>query len=203
MKKIFFAGFLIVLSLKNYAQDSRWQLRAELYKPINPFSFANATVNGFHFPSNFGFAVGAERDWKQKKRVRIYQTATVGFYNEVYFERVVTLESNFGMSFKIFKGLNAGFEAGTGYHRAKSSNLVSVYQNDKWVSKVDNSVVTNRVAPALALNIGYDFSEHFSGNLPISVSISSGANLLLPYIPEVNQPLGIMRNNKITLKYRL
>ncbi len=202
MKNIFFVGFLLVFSLKNYAQDSKWQLRAELYKPINPFSVANATVNGFHFPSNFGFAVGGERDYRNKKRVRIYQTATIGFYNEIYFERVVTLETNFGMSFKIFKGLNTGFEAGAGYHRAKSSNLISVYENDKWVSKVDNSVITNRIAPALALNIGYDFSKHFSGKLPVSINISTAGNLLLPYIPELKQGLGLMRNNKITLKYR-
>jgi hypothetical protein len=189
------------MGMISHAQDSKFQLRAELYHQKNVFVSNNPTVNGFFFPKNVGFALGVERDYKKKKRMRTYQTAMVGFYNEVYFERVVTLETNYGMNFKIFKGLNAGFEAGVGYNRAQSSNLVSVYENNKWVSKPNTSEKVNRVVPSLGINLGYDFSNHFSGKLPVAVSFLANANLLYPYLPGLS-PIGLNSNNKLILKYR-
>jgi hypothetical protein len=201
MKKIFLIIMVLSMRFLAQAQDSKIQLRAEFYKPKNVFEVRNPTVNGFHFPKNVGLAFGIERDYKKKKRMRTYQTAMVGFYNEVYFERVVTLETNYGMSFKIFKGLNAGFEAGVGYNRAQSSNLVSVFENNKWISKVDGSAKVNRVVPSVGLNLGYDFSNHFSGKLPVAVSFLANANLLYPYLPGL-APIGLNSNNKLVLKYR-
>ncbi len=204
MKKYLIITLIFFAALKTQAQElSKWQLKAEYYTPINPFSFPNATVNGFHFPKNVGFAAGLERDWRKKKRRRLYQTATIGYYNEVYFERVLTFETNLGLSFNIFKGLQTGIEIGASFHRATSSNLASVYENDKWVSKVDKSVKTNRFVPGLSLNIGYDLGKHFGGKFPVTISASTGGGVLLPYIPELNVDLGLLRNNKLTLKYRL
>jgi hypothetical protein len=191
-----------VFSTNSFAQNSRYQFRGEFYKHINPFSFANETTNGFHYPNNLGFAVGIERDYKNKKRIRTYQTATIGFFNEVYFERAVTLESKYGLSFKLVKGLNLGFETGLGYQRGQSSNLVSVFQDNKWVSKVDKSVVTNRITPEVSVNMGYDFSKHFGGKLPISISASLSANVLYPYLKQQGAPIGINRRNNLILKYR-
>jgi hypothetical protein len=201
MKNIFLIILLSISSLAGFAQNKN-QLRLELYKPNNLFSPTNITTNGYFFPSNKGIAVGVEHDYKNKKRVRTYQTLMAGFYNEVYFERVVTLESNFGLSVKLFKGLHTGFEAGLGYNRAQSSNLVSVLENKKWVSQVDKSVVTNRLTVGLSLNLGYDFSNHFGGKLPVTIGALAGVNLLTPYIPESNIPIGLMQNNKLILKYR-
>jgi hypothetical protein len=201
MKKIILISILICMGIVSHAQDSKFQLRAELYQQKNVFVSNNPTVNGFFFPKNVGFALGVERDYKKKKRMRTYQTAMVGFYNEVYFERVVTLETNYGMSFKLYKGLNAGFEAGVGYNRAQSSNLVSVYENNKWVSKPNSTDKVNRVVPSLGINLGYDFSNHFSGKLPVAVSFLANANLLYPYLPGIS-PIGLNSNNKLVLKYR-
>jgi hypothetical protein len=205
MRYIILISLTILISVKSIAQkeQSKLQIRADHYRPINPFSPVNATQNGFHFPNNFGFAFGVERDWNSKKRSRAYQTLMLGYYNEVYFERVATVETNFGMGFKVFQGLQAGFEAGVGYQRATSSNLASFYEEGKWVSKVDNSIKTNRITPGLSVNLGYDFSQHFNGKLPLTLSISSGGNALLPYVPEAFLPLGLMRNNRISLKYRI
>ncbi len=204
MNNILKISVFLFFCLQGTAQDelSKLQFKAEVYGPINPFNFPNATVNGFHFQKNFGFAAGVERDWKQKKRSRLYQSFVVGFYNEVYFERVITVETYLGKSYNIYKGLQAGFEVGAGYHRATSSNLSSVYEGDKWVSRVDKSIKTNRLTPGLSINFGYDLGKHFDGKLPITISASTGANVLLPYIPELDINLGLMRNNKLAVKYR-
>jgi hypothetical protein len=194
------AYFLIIsstfLSLTVLAQESKWQIRTEAIKPINMFSFSNTTFNGFDTPKNFGFAVGVERDWRKRKITRLYQSATIGFYSEAYFERVVTLESNWGASYTISKGFNAGFEVGAAYHRAKASNLISVRENNKWVSKTNTGETVNRFVPNIGLNAGYDFSKHFKGKMPISISILSNANLLTPFIKGV-APVGLYRNNKL------
>ncbi len=183
------------------AQSSKYQFRAEYFKPVNLFSFSNPTVNGFHFPKNFGVALGVERDWKTTRRRTKYQTASVGFYNLAYFERVVTVETNIGWRFRIYKGLQAGFEMGAGYNRGVNSNLVSVYDGTKWISKVDKSTVTNRFVPNVGLNIGYDFSQHFGGKIPVTVQFTENGQGLLPFIKGV-APVGIIRNNKFVLKYR-
>ncbi len=183
------------------AQSSKYQLRAEYFKPVNLFSFSNPTVNGFHFPKNFGLALGVERDWKTTRRRTKYQTATVGFYNLAYFERVITVESNIGWRFRIYKGLQTGFEMGAAYNRGTNSNLVSVYEDNKWISKVDKSVVTNRFVPNVGLNIGYDFSQHFGEKIPVTVQFTENVQGLLPFIKDV-APVGLMRNNKLILKYR-
>jgi hypothetical protein len=201
MKNILIIIFLTTASLTGIAQ-SKNQLRLELYKPVNLFNFSNVSTNGYYFPSNKGIAIGVEHDYKNKKRVRTYQTLMAGFYNEVYFERVVTLESNFGLSVKLFKGLHTGFEAGLGYNRAQSSNLASVLEGNKWVSKVDKSLVTNRLTAGLSLNLGYDFSNHFGGKLPVTIDALVGGNILTPYVPELKVPIGLMVNNKLVLKYR-
>jgi hypothetical protein len=200
--KITIIACFAFLSVASFAQNSKFQIRTELYQHLNPFSFANETPNGFHYPRNLGFALGVERDYKNKKRMRTYQTATIGFFNEVYFERAITLESKFGMSFKLFKGLNLGYEAGLGYQRGQSSHLINIFQENKWVSKVDKSVITNRITPEFGLNIGYDFSNHFGGKLPFSISASASGNLLVPYLPDRGVPLGINRRNNLILKYR-
>ncbi|MGL4630429.1 MAG: hypothetical protein ACRCVT_04410 [Leadbetterella sp.] len=201
MKGKFFVLIAVLYSFGGWAQ-SKNQIRLELYKPINPFSYKNFTQNGFYFPKNIGFSAGIEHDYKVKKRRRIYQTLMVGYYNEVYFERVFTLESNLGISCRLFKGLNAGLEANLGYNRAQSSNLASYYENNKWVSKVDKSVKTNRLTAGLSANVGYDFSRHFGGKFPVSLHALVEGNILTPYLPDLNTPLGIMRYNKLMLKYR-
>ncbi len=183
------------------AQQNPLRLRLEYYKPINIFNLANDTNNGFHFPKNWGVAVGLEHTYKQTNKKRKYQTITIGGYNEVYFERVITLESNYGQSYNIGKALNAGFETGLGLHKATSSNLASSYKDGIWVSEVDKSNKTLRVVPQLSVNIGYDFSKNWMGVLPVSINLSIGGQLLFPYIKEQDFKLGIMRNNKITLKY--
>jgi hypothetical protein len=57
--------------------------------------------------------------------------------------------------------------------------------------------------PSLGLNIGYDFSNHFSGKLPVSISFLGNVNLLYPYLPSIGAPIGLNNNTKIVLKYRL
>jgi hypothetical protein len=199
MQKIIALFLVLACAISTQAQDSKWQLRADYYQPKGFISFANETVNGFHFPQNFGFSVGAERDWKRGDRSRLYQTGTIGFYNDVYFERVTTLETGLGYSFRFFKGLFAGSELGIGYNRAVSSNLISVRQDNKWVSKVDESVVTNRFSTSLGLHLGYDLGQHFP-KVPVTITAGYGAFGVTPFIDGL--PLFAYTNPRIGVKYR-
>jgi hypothetical protein len=194
-------SFLIIFSciLNTNAQDSKWQLRADYYKPRGITAFTNETVNGFHFPNDWGFSVGAERDWKRTDRKRWYQSATAGFYNSVYFERVTTLETGIGYNYRIFSGLYLGSELNVGYNRAVSSNLISVLEGDKWVSKVDNSVVTNRFSSTLGIQIGYDLGQHFE-NLPLSITAGFSGQVITPFV--TNFPIFLYTQPRLGVKWR-
>jgi hypothetical protein len=183
MKYIILVSAFFMLVFTAQAQESKWQIRADYYKPKGVISLNNVTVNGFHFPNNWGVSIGAERDWKRGERSRLYQSFTAGFYNDVYFERVATLETGLGYNFKVFKGLFLGAELNMGYNRAVSSNLISVYEGDKWVSKVDKSEVVNRFATTLGVQLGYDLGKHFDGKLPLSIVAGFTGHGLTPFIP--------------------
>ena len=194
-------NFILFFSILNaQAQDSKWQLRADYYQPTGIASFANETVNGFHFPKNWGFSVGAERDWKRGNRKRWYQSATAGFYNDVYFERVTTLETGIGYNYRIFSGLYVGTEFNVGYNRAVSSNLISVREAEKWASKVDNSVVTNRFSSGLTLQLGYDLGQHFE-QLPLSITVGFGGQIVTPFINGF--PVFLYSQPRFGVKWRL
>jgi hypothetical protein len=200
MKYLLASLFLFSFIFIGQAQDSKWQLRADYYKPTGIASFTNETVNGFHFPTNWGFSVGAERDWKKGNRSRWYQSATAGFYNDVYFERVTTLETGIGYNYRLFSGLYVGSELNIGYNRAVSSNLISVLESDKWVSKVDNSVVTNRFTGGLNLQIGYDLGQHFE-QLPLSITVGFGGQIITPFL--TNFPVFLYTQPRFGVKWRL
>jgi hypothetical protein len=200
MKYLAISYLLFFSALVSQAQGSKWQLRADYYQPTGIASFANETVNGFHFPKNWGFSVGAERDWKRGNRARWYQSATAGFYNDVYFERVTTLETGIGYNYRVFNGLYVGSELNIGYNRAVSSNLISVRESEKWVSKVDNSVVTNRFSTGLHLQLGYDLGQHFA-QFPLTVTVGFGGQIIAPYLPDF--PVFIYTQPRFGVKWRL
>ena len=194
-------SFLIIFSfaINAHAQDSKWQLRADYYKPRGIAVFSNETVNGFHFPKNWGTSVGVERDGKKGTRSRWYQSATVGFYNDVYFERVTTLEAGLGYNYRLFQGLFLGAEFNVGYNRAVSSNLISVVEGDKWVSKVDKSVISNRFVANLGAQIGYDLGHHFE-NLPLSITAGFSAQGLTPFMTDF--PAYVYTQPRLGVKWR-
>jgi hypothetical protein len=194
-------SFLIIFSfaINAHAQDSKWQLRADYYKPKGIAVFTNETVNGFHFPSDWGTSVGVERDGKKGTRSRWYQTATVGFYNAVYFERVTTLDVGLGYNYRLFQGLFLGGEFSAGYNRAVSSNLMSVLEGDKWVSKVDNSVVTNRFSGTLGAQIGYDLGHHFEG-LPLIITAGFSVQAITPFL--TGFPVFAYTQRRLGVKWR-
>ena len=194
-------SFLIIFSfaLNAHAQNSKWQLRAEYYQPRGIATFTNETVNGFYFPDDWGFSIGAERDWKRGNRSRWYQSATVGFYNYVYFERVTTLETGIGYNYRIFNGLYLGSELNVGYNRAVSSNLISVLEGDKWVSKVDKSEVANRFSSTLGVQIGYDLGQHFE-NLPLSITAGFTGQVITPFL--TGFPIFLYTQPRLGVKWR-
>jgi hypothetical protein len=181
-------------------QGSRWQIRGDYYQPKSIVSFANASVNGYYFPKNLGFSIGVERDWKTKKRFRYYQMATLGFYNEVYFERVFTIETGGGLNFRLYEGLFLGSEISLGYNRAVSSHLTSVYDGTKWVTKTDKSDVTSRFIAGGGFQLGYDLNRHFNGKIPLTISAGLGGQIITPFM--TGTPLNIYSNRKIGVKWR-
>jgi hypothetical protein len=177
--------FGLMFSSTAMAQDevkkNQWSVRLEAYRPNPIQKFQNATQNGFYFPKNFGICAGAERNWTKSNHWRTYQTAVFGFYNHVYFERVFTLETGYGVNYRIWKGITLGAEMNIGYNFARSSHLISTYETDRWVSKVDKSVVTNRFTTGLAMNLQYDFGQHFEGKIPVALTLGYSAQFITPF----------------------
>ncbi len=182
MKNILLITLISFFSFGSFSQEKakinleKWTIRAEYFRPKGIASFANATVNGYHFPSNFGFRVGAERDWKKTDLGRFYQSANYSFYNDVYFERVSGLETSAGIQLNVFKGLFISTEFTLGYNFARSSHLASKYESDRWVQYIDKSVIHNRLQVGLSGYIGYDFAKHFEGKVPLTIFVGYGAN---------------------------
>jgi hypothetical protein len=202
MKKIFFVLALMVSFV--YGQDSaKYLLRAEYYIPNHQFAIKFQTPNGFHNPTNFGFAIGAERNLKNTKHVRTYLLGTAGFYNDVYFERVATLDGGFGFNYKPWQGIVIGAESQIGYNFARSSHLISAWENDRWVSKVDKSFITHRISLGLSAHLGYDFSKHFSGKLPLMVFAGYQADVIGPFIKEAEVPFTLYRQWQFGVKWHL
>jgi hypothetical protein len=185
-----FLIFGLTASSTVIAQDdvkkNEWSIRLEGYRPNPLTKFENATVNGFHFPKNFGISGGAERNWTKSDHWRTYQTAVFGFYNHVYFERVFTLETGYGVNYRIWKGITLGAEMNIGYNFARSSHLISTYETDRWVSKIDKSVVGHRFTTGLALNLQYDFSQHLEGKIPVALTLGYSAQFLTPFDKNIN-----------------
>ncbi len=182
---------LLLASASSYAQDSPavadamnehpWSVRMEGYSPKPFVSNSNSSNNGYYFPRNWGISAGAERTWKDGKRRRKYQTGLIGFYNDVYFERVLTVETGYGIHFKPWKGIYLGPEFNVGYNYARSSHLISVYESNRWVSKIDNSVVTHRFSAGLAFQLGYDLGVHFDNRIPLKLFVAYSAQFITPY----------------------
>ena len=154
----------------------KWSVRAEYFRPKSIASFANATKNGYHFPQNFGFKIGVERNGKITNKGKIYQFANYGFYNDVYFERVSILEVGIGFQRNIVKGLYIASEINVGYNYARSSHLSSKLVNDVWVESVDKSTVHNRVQLGINGYVGYDFAKHLNAKIPATLFVGYGAN---------------------------
>jgi hypothetical protein len=167
------------------AQTSRWSLRADLYRPKGVVSFKNPGLeNAYHQPMNYGFALGAERNWKQNERFRFYQTAVAGFYHHVYFEKVFTLETHTGFDFRIWRGLHAGFELGAGAHQARSSDVRYKYENGKWTPTREGQDLTNRFALGGNLQLGC----RFGARMDVFAALGAVAIMPLLDIPEFGYP---------------
>jgi hypothetical protein len=169
MKYLF--SLIIVFSsfIQLNAQMSKWQVRADYYEPRGFTPIQNASVNGYTFPRNWGFSVGAEYDWLKTDRSRLYQYLTMGGFNYPYWERAFTFDIGVGYNFRAYEGLFVGSEFSVGFNRATSSNLISVYEDNKWVSKPDFSVVTISKTATYGFQLGYDLGRHFKW-LPLTIT---------------------------------
>jgi opacity protein-like surface antigen len=190
---------LLVLPGLMFAQTSRWSLRADVFQPYPAFRFGTGGIeNAYHQPRDYGFALGVERNWKQNERFRFYQTAMLGYYHQVYFERVFTLESNMGLDFRIWKGLHTGFEVGVGAHQGRSTDPRYIYENNKWVPTREDQDITNRFAGNLNAQLGYRFGAR------MDVFASAGASVVSPLfdIPEGGVPIFIYTNLRVGVRRR-
>jgi hypothetical protein len=199
MKNIILA-ILLSLPLLTIAQNSKYTVRADYYKPKPIAAFkVDGAENSYLKSPNYGFAAGIERNWKQNDRFRFYQTALVGYYSDAYFERVFTIESNAGIDFKLFKGLHTGMELGIGGHRAKASAIRYTYENDKWVPTTENNFVTKRFAVNINAQLGYRITPQ------LDVFSSFGGNVITPLIKLTDQniPLFAYTQLRFGVRYRL
>jgi hypothetical protein len=215
MKKIIMLIAILNISLQIVAQTttsttqkattslSKWSLRADAYMPKSLASIVNASENGFHYPKDFGFSVGAERDLRNRKNTRIYQYGTLGFYNQVYFERVLTLATGLGFYRKIYKTVGTNFEFDVAYNRATSSHTASKLEGNKWVSIIDNSTITNRFVFSLGGNFEYSFAKNKKINFPLAITLGYNASILTPFDKKGKLPFNAYHQPRLGLKWKL
>jgi hypothetical protein len=208
---LFFAIFALGYTNSQAQEDkvkivkapSKWTLRADLYQPKSLVAFANATQNGFHYPKDLGFSFGAERNLRQRKNTRIYQYGLIGFYNQVYFERVATLATGLGFYRRIYKPVGTNFEFDGAYNRATSSHLASKLEEGKWVSFVDKSTITNRFVFSLGGNFEFNFAQLKKAKLPLIITLGYNASVLTPYDKKAKQILNAYHQPRIGIKWKL
>jgi hypothetical protein len=102
-------------------------------------------------------------------RSRAYQYLTMGGFNYPYWERAFTFDIGVGYNFRMYEGLFVGTEFSVGFNRRSSTHLISVYENDKWVSKADDSVVSTSKVATYGFQLGYDLGRHFKW-LPLTIT---------------------------------
>jgi hypothetical protein len=199
MKNIFVMA-LFVLPIFLSAQTSKWSLRADFYnpKPVAAFK-AEGVENSYHKPMNYGFALGAERNWKQTERFRFYQTALAGFYHDFYFEKAFTLETSSGVDFRLFKGLHFGLELGAAINRARGTAVNYKYENEKWVPTQEGVVKTTRRNFNLSTQLGYRITPK------LDVFVGYGINVLNPLLvlEDATFPIFPYKTAKLGLRWRL
>jgi hypothetical protein len=182
---------------------SKWTLRADAYKPKSLVAFQNSSMNGFHYPKDFGFTLGAERNLRAKKNTRTYQYGLVGFYNQVYFERVATLATGLGFYRRIYKNFGTNFELDGAYNRAASSHLASKLENGQWVSFIDNSTITNRFVFSIGGNFEYNFNKLSKAKLPLALTLGYNLSVLTPFDKVAKIPLNANHQPRLGIKWKL
>jgi hypothetical protein len=182
---------------------SKWTLRADIFIPKSIAPFANSSVNGFHYPQDFGFSAGAEKALRNRKNTRMYHYGLVGFYNQAYFERVTTLATGIGFYRKIYKPLGTNFEIDGAYNRAVSSHLASKLEGGSWVSFVDKSTVTNRFVFTIGGNFEFSFANLKKAKLPLVITLGYNASLLTPYDKKAKLPFNLYHQPRLGIKWKL
>ncbi|MFM2387528.1 MAG: hypothetical protein RL660_2285 [Bacteroidota bacterium] len=210
MKQILFITLIAASFINASAQDtkdkaskapSKVTLRGDFYLPRPLVAFVNASQNGFHYPTDFGFTLGAERNIRAKKNTRIYQYGLVGFYNHVYLERVGTLATGLGFYRRIYKGFGTNFEFDVAYHRATSSHLASRLENGEWVSFVDRSVKTNRFAPSIGGNLEYNFAK-VRKLAPLTIALGYNGCFVTPFDRRALVPFNVYHQPRFGVKWK-
>jgi opacity protein-like surface antigen len=166
---------LFVLPIFLTAQNSKWTVRADFYNPKPVVAIrAEGLENAYHKPMNYGFALGAERNWKQNERFRCYQTIMAGFYRDYYFEKALTLETATGVDFRLFKGLHAGLELSAAVNRATETAVLYKYVDNKWEPTQEGINKITRRNFSLAGQLGYRITPK------LDVFAGFGINVLNP-----------------------
>jgi hypothetical protein len=108
------------------------------------------------------FSADVQRFFGQSNKKRRYLSGQLGYFNNVYHERALSLKVGYGIERRIYKGFFASWRMEVGVARVKNSDIQYVYENDKWVT-------TNNYQPAT-------FDALFGPRLDLGYRIMNGAN---------------------------
>jgi hypothetical protein len=188
-KHIFILALLVLTSMGLSAQTeaqvllpvpSRWKLRADFFHQDLAFQIPFGQLGVYHKPViRPGFALGGEYTYQQRKHLRLYQSAHLGYYNNVYEERWGTLGTELGMEWEIWKGILIAPRIGLQYNLVKPSDLRYMYEGDKWVPVRNTDPAFSRLGGSIGLDLGYRVCK---GAHPIDVLANGNVSIAGPYI---------------------
>jgi hypothetical protein len=151
-------GFLLLVLLFSFCIGSKTQLAAQTEFPL----VISCGIHALTFPWHLGpvsehlspaFMAGTERTLKSVGRIRLYQTANLGFFQHHWWISGLFLNTELGASCRLPLGFHVDLRLGVGYMHCFYRRKILELKDGKYVRATDWGVPSLMVP--LALELGY------------------------------------------------
>jgi hypothetical protein len=202
MYKYLFLSTLIILlvTFKAQAQStSKWGVVARFGDERGSFIFYNPTKNVYHkeLMKPMGELGISRKHYEGKRGGYWFQDLLLGYSHQTYEEKVISVGTKTGYQWALWNKILLVPTLGIAYNRAKPNDLRYAYNGDKWVSVKNDLPALNRFNASAAMGIGYRI------NSKLEVTAHYQMSLINNYIPEIEQPINVLKSVNIAVRYWL
>lgn len=201
MKNILlFAGLCLALQGLS-AQDTlrkslpRWTLAFAAAQQDYVFEIDAGDLPVLQRPLRPAFTLGLERNYLKGSRHRLYQSLIATWYYNPYAERSLTIATELGYDFKIWKGIYLGPRISGGYQRGNRNDVVYRLENGQWLPERWSGPgdITHRFQLQTGIDVGYRFGK-------IDAFAGVNASSVSPYSVVGQIPLFLFRSVRVGVK---